>query len=259
MLDERIQHGAVSTRPLLAERFLDFTLYANYYYIMTDPLKSGLTPPSLDLSVDRYAAWTIWGRKWSDYSLLTKLSEQPVEYQCALLRYTFTDETRNIYESFNLSTEDAKNPNKILDALDTFSRGMVHETLERHLFNSRKQDDGEKFDDFLTDLKILSKNCNFCADCYPGLLRDRIVGGIQDDKIRQNLLADNKLTLEQAEHICRAGEKAVEGMSTLKGSSKNKEDEVSFVDYGGHKRQGKKQFSSLPRNTAASIEILGLE
>ena len=220
---------------------------------MTDPLKSGLTPPSLDLSVDRYAAWTIWRRKWSDYSLLTKLSEQPVEYQRALLRYTFTDETRNIYESFNLSTEDAKNPNKILDALDTFSRGMVNETLERHLFNSRKQDDGEKFDDFLTDLKILSKNCNFCADCYPGLLRDRIVGGIQDDKIRQNLLADNKLTLEQAEHICRAGEKAVEGMSTLKGSYKNKEDEVSFVDYGGHKRQGKKQFSSLPRNTAASL------
>ena len=38
-----------------------------------------------------------------------------------------------------------------------FSRGMVNETLERHLFNSRKQDDGEKFDDFLTDLKILSK------------------------------------------------------------------------------------------------------
>ena len=172
--------------------------------------------------MDRYAAWTIWRRKWLDYSLLTKLSEQPVEYQCALLRYTFTDETRNIYESFNLSTEDATNPNRILDALETFSLGMVNETPERHLFNSRKQDDGEKFDDFLTDLTILSKNCKFCADCYPGLLRDRIVGGIQDDKIRQTLLADNKLTLEQAEHICRAGEKAVEGMSTLKGSYKTR-------------------------------------
>ena len=130
---------------------------------------------------------------------------------------------------------------------------MVNETIERHLFNSRKQDDGEKFDDFLTDLKILSKNCNFCVDCYPGLLRDRIVGGIQDDKIRQNLLADNRLTLEQAEHICRVGEKAVEGLCTLRGNYKSKEDEVSFVDYEGHKRQDKKQFSSLPRNAATSL------
>ena len=175
---------------------------------MADLLKSALNPLTLDLSVDRYAAWTIWQQKWNDYSLLTKLSEQSKEYQCALLRYTFTDETRNVYESFNLSTEDAKDPKKILEALETFSRGVVNETLERHLFNSRKQDDGEKFDDFLTDLKILSKNCNFCDDCYPGLLRDRIVGGIQDDKIRQSLLADNKLTLEKAEHLCRAGEKA---------------------------------------------------
>ena len=219
---------------------------------MADLLKSALNPPTLDLSVDRYAAWTIWKQKWSDYSLLTKLSEQSTEYQCALLRYTFTDETRNVYESFNLSTEDAKDPKKILEALESFSRGMVNETLERHLFNSRKQDDGEKFDDFLTDLKILSKNCNFCDNCYPGLLRDRIVGGIQDDKIRQSLLADNKLTLEKAEHLCRAGEKAVEGMSTLKGNSKIKEDEVSFVDSRGPKRQGKKQFSSLPQNAATT-------
>ena len=219
---------------------------------MADLLKSALNPPTLDLSVDRYAAWTIWKQKWNDFSLLTKLSEQSKEYQCALLRYTFTDETRNVYESFNLSTEDAKDPKKILEALETFSRGMVNETLKRHLFNSRQQDDGEKFDDFLTDLKILSKNCNFCDNCYPGLLRDRIVGGIQDDKIRQSLLADNKLTLEKAEHLCRAGEKAVEGMSTLKGNNKIKEDAVSFVDSRGPKRQGKKQFPSLPQNAAAT-------
>eukprot|EP00794_Sanderia_malayensis_P002412 gene2412-2781_t len=213
-------------------------------------LKSALNPPTLDLSVDRYAAWTIWRQKWNDYSLLAKLSAQPKEYQCALLRYTFTDETRNVYESLNLSTDNTNDPNKILDALDTFSRGVVNETLERHLFNSRKQDDGEKFDDFLTDLKILSKNCNFCHICYPGLLRSRIVGGIQDDKIRHSLLVDNKLTLEKAKHLCRAGEKAVEGRSTLKGNNKIKEDEVSFVASRGPKRQGKKQFSSLPPNAA---------
>ena len=136
-----------------------------------------------------------------------------------------------------MSTEDDKDPKKILEALDTFSHGMVNETLERHLFNSRKQDDGEKFDDFLTDLMILSKNCTFCDECYPGLLRDQIVGGIQDDKIRQSLLADNKLMLERTEQVCCAREKAMEGMSTLKGNNKIKEEEASFVDSRGPERR----------------------
>ena len=76
--------------------------------------------------------------------------------------------------------------------------------------------DGEKFDDFLTDIKVLSKNCNFCNQCYPSMLRDRIVGGIKDDHTRQKLLADPKLTLQKAEETCRAVKKADEGMTHLR-------------------------------------------
>ena len=59
-----------------------------------------LKPPTLDLSVDRFAAFRSWKEKWNDYVLLTDLAAKDPEYQSAILRYTFSTETRNIYDSF---------------------------------------------------------------------------------------------------------------------------------------------------------------
>ena len=80
------------------------------------------------------------------------MEKKTAEYQSAMLRYTFTDETRNIYESLNLSEMDKKDTAKIIVVLEKFAKGVVNETLERHLFNSRCQEEGELFEDFLTDI-----------------------------------------------------------------------------------------------------------
>ena len=74
------------------------------------------------------------------------------------------------------------------------------------------------FDDFLTELKIVSKNCNFCntAECLGSLLRDRIVSGILSDAVRERLLAEKTLTLEKAVDLCRSAEKAQDGVAELK-------------------------------------------
>lgn len=50
-----------------------------------------------------------------------------------------------------LSDEEKKDPAVIIDKLETFAKGIMNETMERHNFNSRVQDEGEKFDDFMTD------------------------------------------------------------------------------------------------------------
>ena len=130
--------------------------------------------------------------------------EEDKAYIAAVIRHTFTDDTRNIYESFNLSQEDNNKPDVIIARLEEFAKGLINETLERHNFNSRKQEDGKCFDDFLAELKLLSRNCNYCEGCYPGLLQDRIVAGIQSDVVRKKLLSKNKLTVGKTINICRA-------------------------------------------------------
>ena len=72
------------------------------------------------------------------------------------------------------------------------------------------------FDDFLAELKLLSRNCNYCERCYPGLLQDRIVAGIQSDVLRKKLLSEKKLKVENAINICRASEETSEGKESLK-------------------------------------------
>ena len=42
-------------------------------------LKGSIKPPSLDLSVDRYAAFRLWREKWSNYVLLSGLAEKEPE------------------------------------------------------------------------------------------------------------------------------------------------------------------------------------
>ena len=153
-------------------------------------------PPILDLSVDRYSAYKAWYDRWTDYAIVTKLKDEEPEYKCSMLRYTFTEETRKIYNTFNLTAEEAKNDQLIIQKLEAFAKGTINETLERHTFNSRSQEEGECFDDFLTELKILLKNCNFCANCVDGILRDRIVSGIRDSSLRQKLLSETDLTLK---------------------------------------------------------------
>ena len=73
----------------------------------------------------------------------------------------------------------------------------MNETLERHKFFNRSQQEGENFEDFLTEIKLLSRNGNFCTaeNCFPSLLRDRIIGGITNDQLREKLLAEKGLTV----------------------------------------------------------------
>lgn len=51
---------------------------------------------------------------------------------------------------------------RLRSALSTFFP-QINVTVERHKFNSRQQEEDEPFEKFLTDLKRLFVNCDFCS------------------------------------------------------------------------------------------------
>ena len=57
--------------------------------------------------------------------------------------------------------------------------------------------------------------CDFGAITPKEILRDRLVFGIQDDKVRERLLREANLTLEKADEICRAAESMAAQMKIL--------------------------------------------
>ena len=58
----------------------------------------------------------------------------------------------------NLTNDEKKDPAVIIKKLEEFSKGTINETMERHTFNSRIQEDDEPFDDFHV-IKAPSRLC----------------------------------------------------------------------------------------------------
>ena len=78
---------------------------------------------------------------------------------------------------------------------------------ERLVFNQRNQKEGERIDNYVSELKRLSLTCDF-GDLRDSLLRDRIVGGLLSDELRGELLKKPDLTLLKAHDYGRSFEAA---------------------------------------------------
>ena len=92
----------------------------------------------------------------------------------------------------------------------------------RYKFHQKVQQEGESFEQFLTDLKLLVKDCGY-GD--PGeMVRDRVVIGWHSTKTREKLIQDGSdLTLKKAIDIARTDEMSKTQLETMasEGASTN--------------------------------------
>ena len=85
---------------------------------------------------------------------------------------------------------------------------------ERFKFNARNQAEGESIDAYVTDLRLKGSSCEY-RDFLEELIRDRLVIGILDKRLKEKMLRDRELTLTTAVAICKAAETAHEQMKVL--------------------------------------------
>ena len=109
-------------------------------------------------------------------------------------------------------------------------RGNV--IMERHKFNTRIQKEGEPFQSFVADLKILPSTCEY-GTLKEDLIRDKIVCGVASSLVRKQLLKESKLALDRAIEIGVVNELSYKNNSEL--SSKvtaPEEEEVHSLSKG---------------------------
>ena len=83
---------------------------------------------------------------------------KPRNYQVAMLENTEGDEAMRLCDGFQFTTpQEQRNTMEILSAFDEFAMGEAFETVEQYKFNSRKQEDGESFEDVHAELRMLPK------------------------------------------------------------------------------------------------------
>ena len=69
------------------------------------------------------------------------------------------------------------------DEFELYVKPRTNVIYNRYKFQSRSQSESESFDQFVTDLKLLVKDCTY--DKPDEMVRDRIVIGIRNTKIRE--------------------------------------------------------------------------
>ena len=86
---------------------------------------------------------------------------------------------------------------KILEKFDEYCSPRKNLTFLRYIFFTYRQKEGESFDDFVTQLKKLSADREF-GEFKDSLIRDVIIIGVSDNRLRERLLREPSLSLDNA-------------------------------------------------------------
>ena len=174
-------------------------------------------PSKLILKDDasRKKDWEIFKQIWRNYEISSQLIEHPKERRTATLLTCFSPSALKVYNSLNFANDDERcDIDIVLTKMTGFCQGVVNETYERYLFNTRSQGENESVDEFYSALLALSKNCSF-GELTSSLIKDRVIVGIQDNSTRQRLLSEKELSLQKCMEIARSYEATKIRMKTM--------------------------------------------
>ena len=157
--------------------------------------------------------WRRFKRSFERYldalnSIQAKKEPLTDEAKIALLLNVAGEASEDVFEQFNLTEDEKKNYNKVITAFEDYCCPKSNSTYLRYKFQTRLQEENEPFDKFLLELRKLSTDCNFCATCKELLLCDRVIIGIRDAVLREELIREPALTLEKAITSCSLTETA---------------------------------------------------
>ena len=208
-------------------------------------------PSPLNLSDQLHQGenWKSFRREWKFYELAAGIHKKSQEVRVASLLNVIGKEGMDMYETFQWNVEsDALKIDKVLKKFEERCVPARNETYERYVFFKREQLPSESLDSYITALMKLSESCG-CGTLRESLVRDRLILGVKDDKVREKLLGKRALDLDKAIETIKASQvthsrateisgEIHEDINALKHSSKSQ----------GKGKRGKTPTRNLPPN-----------
>ena len=210
-----------------------------------------LPPPEpLEIhGVNAAERWKKFKRAWNNYSIAIEVNTKSEQVQVATLLTVIGEEAREVFATFAWESEgDEKKIATVLDKFGAYCQPRRNIPFERYRFNRRAQEPGESYEQYRTSLRILSETCDFHAITPEEILRDRLVFGIQDDKVRERLLREADLTLKKTDEICRAAESMAAQMKIVGDTSG--QTMVNVIKTKGPQTPAHKRFTQSQYNKA---------
>lgn len=194
--------GRPAKNPLDIKSKLKQGAIVPFYVRMSDRVK---TVKDLCLSNgDVSQNWMKFKQAYEIYEIASGISEKQENVKIASFLNAIGEAALDVYNTFDLEEEKKKIYKEVVKAFDLFCNKEKNTVFERYCFLTRKQGVGEPFDGFLLDLRKLARNCKY-GDLETSILRDQIIIGVHDKRLRDRLLSD-KVEYDKAVEMARTHE-----------------------------------------------------
>ena len=208
------------------------------------------TPEMVWTSQDLNQEWRRFCRQAScilDGPLHDKEDSVKVSY----LKMWVGDKGLDVFEGFQFAKpEDAAKLTIVMKKFEAYCAPRKNHIMAALKFSERRQADSESFDSFVTDLKILVKDCGYQEE--ERMVRDAIVFRCKHTKVREKCLdlADT-LTLEKAVEIGRNHET---NLTSLKKLAKDEDPTVNALNKEKRQTRNRRQQSNKGTNKQDSAK-----
>lgn len=191
--------------------------------------------------------WKVWLQQYQWFEIASNINQKPQNVQVATFMSTIGTEAVLLFNTFGCTAVEIASLEAIKLRFNTYFTPKINLTYERFQFNRMNQEEGEIFDDFLTRIKAQSAKCEFGA-LHDSLLMGKIVIGIQSETVREQLLAQDDLTLDRVTQKCRASELACKQLRGLKDDSSTVHAIKKNTHSNNRKTKNTSHFEAKPGN-----------
>ena len=192
-------------------------------------------------SADLPAAWRSF-KQHCAFVFGGPLKAKSEEQMCNYLMIWVGEKGRDIYNTWTLTDEERKLLATYYSKFEDYVKPKSNNVFARYKFHKRIQQEKESFEQFLTDLRLLVKDCGYAAP--DEMVRDRVVIGCQSQKTREKLIQEGSdLTLEKAIDIARMQVMSTQQLQTMAGE----DPKVHHLKVKFHKKETHRKRESEPQ------------
>lgn len=168
-------------------------------------------PLTYDTLQSMITNWKAWYKQFSIFLIATEYADKEDSIKVSMFLNLIGTQGNDLYESFTWNPEsDHKVFKKVIEKFEEHMNKNKNVTVNRYAFFNNQQNEGQTIDDYIKELTILRKDCEFQTDgnINDSLLRDKIISGLCDKGLREKLLRleSDKSTLATVIATCRMHE-----------------------------------------------------
>ena len=163
-----------------------------------------LTPTkSLIVEGNLVEKWKRWKQDFTLYLTATEYTKKPNQVKSSLLLHCIEEKDREICNNFKFDyEEDSLVYEKRIEKLEAYIAPRKNLTYSQFKFLTYRQEEGQSFESFITDLKKFASDCEL-NNLKKSLIRDMIIIGLHNKKLQERLLREINLTLERTVNLLK--------------------------------------------------------